>query len=186
LKGKHYDPYIRRIMFEGVLGAWKNEVDTWLGCGPLPGHASSFGGSSLIGLWQTIYTATTRAIQSVTTARDGVDINPDGPVVCPYFWAKPIHKLNCDIVWPKALNLQSAKYPRRSVAHCGEHANILENGPDDEHATALLQLDTPEYAGAIGKGMVIEKLLAQGGVRLAGILNHVFAPEAHGKATLYL
>jgi len=173
-------------MFEGVLGAWKNEVGAWLDCGPLPAHASSFRGSGLIGLWQTIYTATTRAIQSVTTAGDGVDINPDGPVVCPYFWAKPIHKLNCDIVWPKELNLQSAKYPRRSVAHGGEHANILENGPDDEHAAALLQLDTPEYSGAIGKGMVIEKLLAQGGVRLAGILNHVFAPEAHGKATLYL
>jgi hypothetical protein len=76
----------------------------------------------------------------------GVDINPDGPVVCPYYWAKPIHQINCDIAWPLDL--------------------------DDSGA---YDLDTPEYAGEIGKQMIIERLLAQGGVRLAGILNYAFA-----------
>ena len=36
-------------------------------------------------------------------------------------------------------------------------------------------LDTPEYAGQIEKDWVIEKLLAQGGLRLAGVLNAVFS-----------
>jgi hypothetical protein len=40
-----------------------------------------------------------------------------------------------------------------------------------------LELDTPEYSGQIEDGWVIEKLLMQGGVRLAGILNAIFAPQ---------
>lgn len=76
----------------------------------------------------------------------GVDIHPDGPVVCPYYWSKPIHQLNCDIAWP---------------------AGIDDSGE--------MELDTPEYAEEIGRQMVVEQLLAKGGVRLAGILNYVFA-----------
>jgi hypothetical protein len=76
----------------------------------------------------------------------GVDINPDGPVVCPYSWAKPIHKINCDIGWPLDLT-DSGDY----------------------------ELDTPEYAGKIGKQMIVERLLAEGGFRLASILNYALA-----------
>jgi hypothetical protein len=36
--------------------------------------------------------------------KQGVEIGPDTDVVCPYHWAKPIHALNCDIVWPKELD----------------------------------------------------------------------------------
>ena len=42
----------------------------------------------------------------------------------------------------------------------------------------LLELDTPNYAGVIEDSMVVEKLLAQGGIRLAGILNYLFLEEA--------
>ena len=42
----------------------------------------------------------------------------------------------------------------------------------------LLELDTPKYAGVIEDTMVVEKLLAQGGIRLAGILNYLFLEEA--------
>jgi hypothetical protein len=41
----------------------------------------------------------------------------------------------------------------------------------------LPELDKPEYSGKIEDDWVIEKLLAQGGVRLAGILNAIFAPQ---------
>jgi hypothetical protein len=40
-----------------------------------------------------------------------------------------------------------------------------------------LELDTPKYTGRIEKEWIVEKLLAQGGVRLAGILNYIFAPQ---------
>ena len=43
-----------------------------------------------------------------------------------------------------------------------------------------LQLDTPEYAGVIHDQWIIERLLAQGGIRLAGVLNYLFAPLEDG------
>ena len=85
--------------------------------------------------------------------KDGVEINPDGPVVCPYFWASSVHPINCDIAWPPAF---------------------------DDKGDSKFELDTNEYAEVIGQRMIIEKLLAQGGIRLAGILNYVFA-NPHGQ-----
>jgi hypothetical protein len=38
-----------------------------------------------------------------------------------------------------------------------------------------LELDTPEYAGVIQKEWVLEKLMAMAGIRLAGVLNSLFA-----------
>jgi hypothetical protein len=38
-------------------------------------------------------------------------------------------------------------------------------------------LDTPEYAGRIRKDKVIEKLMALGGLRLAGVLNELLGSE---------
>jgi len=32
LTGQEYNPYIRRIMWEGVLGSWKKQVNTWFRC----------------------------------------------------------------------------------------------------------------------------------------------------------
>lgn len=43
-----------------------------------------------------------------------------------------------------------------------------------------LELDTPEYSGKIRDEWVVEKLLAQGGIRLAGVLNYLFADEGAG------
>jgi len=81
----------------------------------------------------------------------GPPATSDSDVLCPHAWAAPIHKLNCDVVWTAELDSPSG----------------------DE----LPQLDKPEYSGKIEDGWVVEKLLAQGGVRLAGILNAIFAPQ---------
>jgi len=35
LRNTIYDPYIRRIMWEGILGKWKDEIPSWLDC-PIP------------------------------------------------------------------------------------------------------------------------------------------------------
>lgn len=88
-----------------------------------------------------------------------MEINPDGDVVCPYFWTQPLAALNCDIAWPKQLTLKES----------GGYESSLE--------IEQLELDTPEYAGVIEKRMLLEKLLAQGGIRLAGILNYLFADQ---------
>lgn len=82
--------------------------------------------------------------------------------VCPLHWAKPIHKLNCGsgLIWPT-------------------YFSSLPPGTPTHHipANELVQLDTPEYAGRIRKELVIEKLLATAGVRLAAVLNEILDPE---------
>lgn len=51
---------------------------------------------------------------------------------------------------------------------------------DDKYDSynTYLELDTPEYAGRIQKEFVLEQLLAMGGIRLAAILNYLFAEES--------
>jgi len=73
--------------------------------------------------------------------------------VCPWHWGVPIHQLTCDWVWPKQ----------------------LEQPPYDNPQGPLLELDTPDYGGKITKEWVVEKLLTMGGIRLAAILNLIFA-----------
>lgn len=78
----------------------------------------------------------------------------DDGTVCPLAWAKPINHLNCEWVWPKKFDEPPYNKPQ---------------GPP-------LELDTDEYSGRITQGWVVEKLLAQAGLRLASILNLIFAP----------
>ena len=81
----------------------------------------------------------------------------DSDILCPYAWGAPVHKLNCETVWPAELDEPETegRAPRRDY----------------------LELDTPKYAGSIEKKWIVEKLLAQAGVRLAGILNRIFSQQ---------
>ena len=81
----------------------------------------------------------------------------DDESVCPWHWASPIHQITCDWAWPKQ----------------------LDEPPYDEPQGPLLQLDTKAYGGKVTQEWVVEKLLAMAGLRLAAILNLVFAhPQA--------
>jgi len=168
-------------MWEGVLNSWIDDVPDWLSC-PAPLPDLSFGASGLRGLWQSAYSVTNKLVQ--TFMRDGVEINPDGPIVCPFYWAQPNHKLNCDIIWPKELDEPpyNVRFEALSDNHMHEHSLAYDLNEDNfdtptEGLDHLLQLDTPQYAGEIAKQMIIEKLLAQGGLRLAGLLNYIFADD---------
>jgi len=77
------------------------------------------------------------------------DSNGDTRSVCPWGWATPIHKLTCKWIWPKEVD---------------------EGKP-------LVQLDADWYGGRITREWVVERFLAMGGLRLAAILNSVFAPS---------
>jgi len=77
----------------------------------------------------------------------------DDGAVCPWHWASPIHQLTCDWVWPKE----------------------LDKPPYDEPRGPLLELDTDKYAGKITREWVVERLLTMAGLRLASILNLIFA-----------
>ncbi|KAF7321873.1 hypothetical protein MKEN_00709300 [Mycena kentingensis (nom. inval.)] len=91
-------------------------------------------------------------------------LDTDDELICPYAWARPIHAFNCDLVWPPT----------------------LDQPPYDEGGPPYLELDTPNYSGVIARDWVVEKLLAQAGIRLAGILNYLFAEyEGEGKLRVY-
>lgn len=153
LRDAIYDPYIRRIVWEGfgsdqVSGRWGSEADSWLECPPPPN-------SAVDAPWapQDVLAAPRKP----RPAARGPPLTSDSDMICPYGWTAPIHKLNCDIVWPPELDNPEThgRAPRREY----------------------LELDTPKYSGRIEKEWIVEKLLAQGGVRLAGILNYIFAPQ---------
>ncbi|KAI0827121.1 phospholipase C/P1 nuclease domain-containing protein [Trametes gibbosa] len=217
LRGAIYDPYVRRIMHEGlsVGGRFDPESDGWLDCpappSPPPPHedARTPGGAtagalgyalSLLGLGDS---ARVQALLALAldvpaalglTTRAGAEEGWDDGAVCPYAWARAIHALNCDAelpVWPHGLDApgDGALEGWREVPYDVVDfldAGLLEEG---EGAAAgaeerprrhpeLFELDTPEYAGRIARGWVVERLLATAGVRLAGVLTDVFADVA--------
>ena len=126
----------------------------------------------------------------------GVDITPDGSIICPHSWAQPNHELNCEIVWPVELDEAVFNARLEGVGYHEDHEldvdieelSIPVNDDFDSHfqsqfnfsSTSLLQLDSPEYAGVIADRMIVEQLLAEGGIRLAGILNYIFGGENGG------
>jgi len=87
-------------------------------------------------------------LQSQSKVRD-----TDDDAVCPYYWASSIHQLTCDWVWPEE----------------------LENLPFSDPQGPLLELDTDKYGGKVTQEWVVEKLLTMAGLRLAAILNLIFA-----------
>jgi len=156
LRGTIYDSYLRRVMWEGIMGQWKDEIDSWISC---PTSTSSVPSSSS-GVWQTVLSLFSHNVAEET----------DDDVVCPYAWAKPINELNCEFIFPKELDEPPYNH------HPFSPEGVIESTADGSHyREPYLELDTPEYAGKIRDELVVEKLLAQAGIRLAGVLNWLFA-----------
>ncbi|KIK02871.1 hypothetical protein K443DRAFT_5767 [Laccaria amethystina LaAM-08-1] len=82
-----YDPYIRRIIWEGIFQKWAKEIPGWLSC-PDAVKPTSVDAQVALGLGRTT----------------GIEILPDNDVLCSYYWARPIHDLLCDGVWPKEVD----------------------------------------------------------------------------------
>jgi len=179
LRGAIYDPYIRRVVWEGIgvgrgTGRWESEADSWLEC---PASLSESGP-------QLVLAAPRRPSRR---GGDGPPLTSDSDTLCPYAWGAPIHKLNCGIVWPAGIDLSARDDGDDDLHahghHCGS-TSLEEEVMAWAEATGrgrgkgdYPELDTPEYAGRIESEWVIEKLLAQGGIRLAGILNALFSSQ---------
>jgi hypothetical protein len=172
LRDTIYDPYIRRVMWEGLLpgGAWAAEIPDWLLC-----------------------PAAVPAGQTALGAEPGSEF--DDGAVCPFHWAAQIHPLNCDIAWPK--ELEAPEYAQHVDSEAAEHHCGHDEGEHEAEEEALggprrptphyVELDTPQYAGAIAKRRIVEKSLAMGGIRLAAILNWLFVdPDALAARTLWV
>ncbi|QRV96259.1 S1/P1 nuclease [Ceratobasidium sp. AG-Ba] len=168
LHGAIYDPYVRWIVLEGIYGWWSDEIEEWSTCPQLSegarGSLTHTAADSLGGLVDAhleFNHASQQAIFSPSAPLASPPFtDPTDVPVCPYHWAAPIHKLNCDFIWPA--NLTSPHDP--------DH-------PGRTPAKDLIELDTPEYMGRIRREKVVEHLMALGGIRLAAVLNELLASE---------
>jgi len=171
LRGTIYDSYVRRIMWEGVLNEWSDEVPSWVSC---PASSASAKPDTV---WQQVLMSLRRFAAGAAPGED-----TDDDVLCPFHWAQPIHELNCDIIWPKELDEPVYKHGSRvntSVPRehhwCTGHEAVALNEEEVSPRPIYLELDTPEYAGEIKERLIVEKLLAQAGIRLAAVVNWLFA-----------
>lgn len=172
LRDTIYDTYIRRILTEGIYDKWAYEVQSWVSCPNTRTQSNT---------WQRVLTSL-RGMTSLASLSE----ETDDEVLCPFHWATSIHRLNCDVIWlkefdepPYSQNLKDSASEWDMDHNCTECDDTISDSPPDARGhLEWLQLDTPKYAGDIQKRLIIEKLLAQGGVRLAAILNYLFAdPE---------
>jgi hypothetical protein len=98
----------------------------------------------------------------------------DTDVICPYHWAKPIHALNCELLWPKEIDesfdgASSSRRPR-----CKRWSEEEQRDVIDVDGEPPYELDNSDYMTPIQEQMLLEQFLAQAGVRLAGVLNYIF------------
>jgi hypothetical protein len=179
LPGAVFDPYVRWIEWEGIRQWWREDVDSWISCPasgdpyphsdlgsyPKPNkgergqllenaiQVASAAGESLMP--DSVWTLLRPFLPVPSTATEGMQhrllantpqrLNgrPANEIACPYTWSVKNHHLNCHVAWPK------------------------------EYHGAPIELDTPEYMARINNDKIMERLLAQGGLRLAKILNLV-------------
>lgn len=175
LRGTIYDPYIRRIIWEGLWDRWLNEATSWSSCPAThsPSIMERVLGFTPFSFWFSL-------------AKQTSGNEWDTDKLCPFSWAKPIHTLNCDIIWPKELD--EPPYNRslsedmeedhhEHVMSVEEEMGILSTLPRAPRKGHYFELDTPSYIGVVHDQFIVEKLLAQGGLRLAGILNDLYADK---------
>ncbi|KAL0958049.1 hypothetical protein HGRIS_000226 [Hohenbuehelia grisea] len=209
LRGTIYDAYVRRIMWEGILGRWRDDVDDWLSC-PVPQEDASLGlklSERIFSAWSQFSgfnpVSAWRVLFHTPATEEGAAAEFDDAYLCPYSWSKPIHALNCAIVWPQALdeppynethlNFMSDDADSHHHSHqlspeaeadlvddagrfiAGQHP--LDGSINNNPRRQYIELDTPEYAGVVEKEWIIEKLMAQAGIRLAGVLNWLFVED---------
>lgn len=103
--------------------------------------------------------------------------DPDLPV-CPFHWSAPLHKLNCEIIFPPELDTPAPRtwLARVGAAIASRDLSVLMRPPPPDYP----ELNTPQYAGYIENHKIMEKLLAMAGVRLAATLNDIFDPPVEG------
>lgn len=115
LHGAIYDPYVRWIVLEGIYGWWAHELEEWTVCPQFnparktpatPVSARSLGGlvEPAEGRRFAIRGSSSGQVVLEPGHMSGVPFeDPEDVPVCPYHWAAPIHKLNCDFIWPANL-----------------------------------------------------------------------------------
>ncbi|KAG8216350.1 phospholipase C/P1 nuclease domain-containing protein [Butyriboletus roseoflavus] len=191
LRDTIYDPYIRRLVWEGLLWKWQDEFDAWLACPSSTSSDQFKPHATPTFTWQYIFSLLTNKGEGEGEGKDGLGVDDD--TLCPYAWAKPIHQLNCQVVFPKELDeapfnrLSSRAFNSPASDHSHAHSDqgcgcgdVSEDAYDvlmslTRKKSPYLELYTSDYAGLIKEQWIVEKLLTQAGIRLAAVLNWIFA-----------
>ena len=184
LRGTIYDPYVRRIIYEGFgtsshPGRFLSTYPSWLSCP------------------ETATPSLSESLQTFLGIRTmGDESEWDDDVLCPYSWGKDLQKVICEFpLWPKELGEppynQHGAFDATGEEESHNHRDDTElelletmeelagrRGRPPRPHPGVFELDTPEYAGRIRSEWLVERLLAMGGIRLAGLLNGLFlSPE---------
>ncbi|KAN0084271.1 hypothetical protein V8E55_007775 [Tylopilus felleus] len=111
-------PYTRRIVWEGLLGKWKDGLDDWLVCPPSP--------CALVRRHGQAHHPSSSAWQTVTVLSLFSSVSKDE--------AKPIHELNCEIVLvvPPALD-----FVPHAANHDGEECARGDASDGDAYDTFM-------------------------------------------------
>lgn len=170
LRGAIYDPYVRRLFYEGmgvgvVDGRFEDGVFDWTVC-PTPEPQS---------IWMSLQ-------NTLGFRTSGDEKRWDDGYVCPYAWASELHQLNCDFpIWPAELDLLPYNETRllptkgsKGQRSLDREGSVDASGRPPKPHPELLELDTPQYGGRLRNEWIVERLLAMAGVRLAGLLNGLF------------
>ncbi|KAJ3571276.1 hypothetical protein NP233_g3855 [Leucocoprinus birnbaumii] len=187
LRGAIYDPFIRRIVWEGIEQRWAEDLDKWIACpkGDEKDEMKEVDGK------ETVWSTLRDFFMPGWIVKSTADLPPtDTEHICPYAWAKPVHTLACEVIWPPEIDEGShltypprrprcARYPHPHMNSSADEDDVeATGGPDGEPP---YELDNPKYMKPILDGMLLEKFLAQGGIRLAATLNYIFADQASVK-----
>lgn len=156
------------------MGKYHDELDSWITCPVAPTVQTV---PSIREQWLSWFLGPRVASWIFGMLVTDGGLNTDDDTLCPYYWAAPIHALNCQVVFPKALD--KPPYNRVSFSSTDDHGCDSSNHEDlwltAPRKNKYLELDTPEYSGVIQDEWIVEKLLSQGGIRLAAVLNWLFA-----------
>jgi hypothetical protein len=152
LRGDIYDPYVRFIVKEGVWGWWREESKGWFDC---PAQGDGFPRNEHdLQVNQVVHGYLPGIVKSFMYRLNLLQPHlplaqtsePYSPA-CPYTWSKSLHPFNCRYIWPPAF---------------------------DPHGPAV-ELDEGDYLIKIREDKVMERLMGMGGIRLAAVLNAIYA-----------
>jgi len=180
LKGNIYDPYVRFIVKEGIWGWWKESSKGWFDC-PAEGEhfptndevgVSEFegGAGEGEGKWENVGKI---VLAALPTGWGNALFNTG--LLAPPTPAEYVDVASLTSGW-----LPACPYTWGKVLH---PYNCAYAWPKDYHPG--VELDDGEYFERITNDKVFEALLGKAGIRLAAVLNAIYAQGEEAKVGPY-
>lgn len=169
LRGNIYDPYVRFIVKEGIWGWWKESSKGWFDC---PEEGEHFPTNDEVGFRSDgddtgVWGKVREVVRAALPTRWGNVLVNTGlvPTPTPAEYLDPTSLVSsgwspaCPYTWGKALHPYNCAYAWPKDYHHG------------------IELDDGEYMERLTRDKIFESLLGQAGIRLAAVLNSIYADE---------